>query len=26
VWPFGPREITEEYLAAATPDAEPAAT
>jgi amino acid transporter len=24
VWPFGPKEITEEYLATPTPDAEPA--
>ena len=26
VWPFGPKEITEEYLTAPTPDAEPAGT
>jgi len=26
VWPFGPREISEEYVTAAAPDAEPAGT
>ncbi|WP_438828014.1 hypothetical protein [Streptomyces tropicalis] len=26
VWPFGPKEITEEYLSAPAPHAEPAAT
>jgi hypothetical protein len=24
VWPFGPKEITEEYLTETTPDPEPA--
>jgi hypothetical protein len=26
VWPFGPKEIKEEYLTPSTPDTEPAGT